>query len=85
MTNVVTIKSSGHAVVISERIADRERFENGRDTLEPGVEQSFIIHAGQSIRVVEIEAPIATPTLEPEAPAETVPPGREGGDEGAPQ
>lgn len=53
MTTIVTIKSTAAAVVISERIGDRERHENGRDDLAPGVEQSFIVHAGQSIRVEE--------------------------------
>lgn len=55
MTTIVTIKASAPAVVISERIADRERIENGRDELVAGEEQSFIVHQGQSLRVVELE------------------------------
>lgn len=64
MTTIVTIKSNAPAVVISERIADRERHENGRDALEPGIEQQFIVHASQSLRVVEIA------TAEPAQPQE---------------
>jgi len=55
MPTIVTIKSTAPAVVISERIVDRERFENGRDELQPDIEQSFLIHQGQSLRVVEID------------------------------
>jgi hypothetical protein len=53
---IVTITTSAPAVVISERIVDdgRERFENGRDPLIPGESQSFVIHPGQSVRVVEV-------------------------------
>jgi hypothetical protein len=53
--NIVTITASAPAVVISERIVDggRERFENGRDPLNPGEPQSFVLHAGQSVRVVD--------------------------------
>ena len=56
MTRIVTIKSTAPAVVISERIAEdgRERFENGRDLLVPDVEQLFIVHDGQSLRVVAV-------------------------------
>lgn len=55
MPTIVSIKSSARAVVISERIDDRERFENGRDVLLPNEEQHFVIHPGQSLRVVEAE------------------------------
>jgi hypothetical protein len=51
MAKIVTIKSSHPAVVISERIGDRERFENGRDELVPDVEQDFLVHEGQSLRI----------------------------------
>jgi hypothetical protein len=58
---IVTITASAPAVVISERIVDdgRERFENGRDALEADKPQSFVLHAGQSVRVVDAEAPNA--------------------------
>jgi hypothetical protein len=67
MPTIVTIKSSARAAVISERIVDdgRERHENGNDELVPDVEQSFIVHAGQSLRVIELP-----PLVEPEAPVE---------------
>ena len=51
--NVVTITASAPVEVISERIGDRERFENGRDLVAAGEEQSFIVHPGQSLRIVE--------------------------------
>ena len=60
MPTIVTIKSTAPAVVISERIGDRERHDNGRDELVPDVEQSFVVHAGQSLRVVELE-PVQLP------------------------
>ena len=67
MPTIVTIKSSARAAVISERIVDdgRERHQNGFVELEPGVEQSFIVHAGQSLRVVEAE-PLPEPAVEAE-------------------
>jgi hypothetical protein len=54
---IVTITASAPAEVISERIVDdgRERFDNGRDALKPGEPQTFVIHAGQSVRVVEAQ------------------------------
>lgn len=60
MPHIVTIKSSAPAVVISERIVDdgRERHVNGTDVLEPDVEQSFIVHDKQSLRVVAVPAAI---------------------------
>jgi hypothetical protein len=53
---IVTITASAPAVVISERIVDdgRERFDNGRDALVPGEPQTFVIHPGQSVRVVDL-------------------------------
>ena len=68
MTTVITIKSTAPAVVISERLGDRERHENGRDELVPGEEQSFIVHAGQSIRVEEKAADAALVLEEPVVP-----------------
>lgn len=56
MAKIVTITSTAPAVVISERIVDRERFENGRDGLVPGEPQDFIIHDGQSLRVEVLPA-----------------------------
>lgn len=54
-TAIVTIKNPDGAAtvlrVISERLGDRERFENGVDLLTPGEEQDFIVHDGQSLRV----------------------------------
>ena len=56
-SRIVTITCSAPAVVISERIADRERFDNGSDLLEPNVPQDFIVHEGQSVRVVALPEP----------------------------
>lgn len=69
MSTIVTIKSTAAAVVISERIVDegRERFENGRDALEPGVAQDFIVHPGQSVRVVELPVQVEAATTNEEA------------------
>lgn len=69
MTTIVTIKSTKPAVVISERITDRERFDNGSDLLEPNVPQDFIVHAGQSVRVIELPEPDAEPTTGVDQPA----------------
>lgn len=68
MPTIVTIKSTAPADVISERIVEdgRERHENGRDALEPDVEQSFIVHTGQSLRVVA-RAPVEAVALEAQA------------------
>lgn len=67
MTTIVTITATAKAVVISERIGDRERHENGRDELVPYQAQSFIVHQGQSLRVVELEEEAAP--VPAEAPA----------------
>lgn len=69
MAKIVTITCSHPAVVISERIGDRERFENGRDELTPDQPQDFIIHDGQSIRV-EVKAEEQQQPLEPEGEGE---------------
>lgn len=63
MTTIVTIKTSARVQVTSERISEdgRERHPNGVDVIEAGSERSFIVDAGQSIRVVDApEVPEAT-------------------------
>lgn len=73
MPHIVTIKSSAPAVVISERIVDdgRERHVNGTDVLEPDVEQSFIVHDKQSLRVVALPADVKVDEPAEVAVAET--------------
>lgn len=70
-TAIVTIKNPDGAAtvlrVISERLGDRERFENGVDLLTPGEEQDFIVHDGQSLRVEKGEPVAAAETPAGEA------------------
>lgn len=68
--HIITITSSDRALAISEKIVDdgRERFPNGCDELAPGVPQDFLIHDGQSLRIVK--APPIIPVLEDEVDGE---------------
>lgn len=66
MPNVVTITSSEGVVVVSHRLGDRERFENGRDVIEPGKSRHFIVDDGQSLAIDHYEPPEA-PAEEPAA------------------
>ena len=50
---IVRITASGPARVVQERVADRERHENGVTPLEPNVEAVFIVRGNQSLRVVD--------------------------------
>lgn len=59
MARVVTVTTSHPVVVISERYSDRERFENGRDIIQAGETQDFIVHSGQSVRIEVHEEPAA--------------------------
>lgn len=70
-SRIVTITCSAPAEVISERIVDggRERHENGRDELVPGVPQDFIVHDEQSVRVVALDK-ASEPAAEQAAAAE---------------
>lgn len=72
MAKIVTITSNAPAVVISERIGDRERFENGRDQLEPDQPQDFLIHDGQSLRIEVYKEPEPPPEEAPADPATQV-------------
>jgi len=69
--NIVTITATKRSAVVSQRIVDggRERFENGTDVLEPGVEQSFIVHEGQCLRVVDAPLPVVDETHTDDQPA----------------
>jgi hypothetical protein len=49
----VIIRAYAPVTVVTEQIVDRERRPNGSTPLAAGEEQSFIIHGGQSIRVIE--------------------------------
>lgn len=51
MAKVVTITANADVVVISERVGDRERYQNGVDYIKAGEQQDFIIHEGQTLRV----------------------------------
>lgn len=57
MTAIVTISTTAPVVVISERIVDegRERHHNGVDRIEAGASMDLIVHAGQSLRIVEVD------------------------------
>lgn len=57
MPTVVTLSTTAPVHVISERIVDdgRERHPNGVDRVEPGTPLDLIVHAGQSLRVVEVD------------------------------
>lgn len=67
MSLIVSITNKGphEAEVVSERISEdgRERFPNGVDLLEVGETQDFVVHARQSLRVVE--KPAAQPAQAP--------------------
>lgn len=67
---IVTVKASAPCMVISERIGDRERHENGIDVLAEGDEMDFIVHDTQSIRVVREPDP-APVVIEDQAPEAT--------------
>lgn len=56
---IITVTAQAYATVISENIIDggRERHENGRDPLLPGIPRQFIIDDNASIRVVMAQAP----------------------------
>lgn len=66
MTTIVTITTTAPIEIVSERIAEdgRERFENGRDPIAANSSQDFIVHEGQSLRVVVAvpEADMTDPT-----------------------
>jgi hypothetical protein len=49
----VVIRAYAPVTIVTEQIVDRERRPNGSTLLAAGEEQSFIIHGGQSIRVIE--------------------------------
>lgn len=57
MTTVTITAGALPVNVISEKIIEdgRQRLENGIDRLEPGESQLFVLHAKQSIRLVEID------------------------------
>lgn len=57
MTTVTITAGALPVNVISEKIIEdgRQRLENGIDRLEPGESQPFVLHAKQSIRLVEID------------------------------
>ncbi len=74
MTTIVTITTTEPVEVTSERVIDdgRERHPNGVDVVLPGNPQQFIVHPGQSLRVVELppEAPAPTADTPADAPAQ---------------
>lgn len=64
-SSIVTITASADVDVVSERISEdgRERFPNGVDRVAAGQSVDFIVHPGQSLRVVHVEpAPAAEDT-----------------------
>lgn len=70
MSTVKVTAGATAVLVVSEKIIDdgRERVTNGVDEIAAGTEMEFVVHAGQSIRVIEIPQPaVATET----APATT--------------
>jgi hypothetical protein len=66
MTSIVTISTTEPVEVTSERISEdgRERHPNGVDVVVPGNPQQFIVHPGQSLRVVELPPEAPAPTAE---------------------
>lgn len=49
---LVTIVSSAPITVVVESIGDRQRHENGRHPLEAQQTGHYVVHEGQSLRVV---------------------------------
>lgn len=74
MSLIISITNKGphQAEVISERISEdgRERFPNGVDLVEVGETQEFVVHARQSLRVVE--KPVAEPQPQPAGEVATI-------------
>lgn len=68
MPNVVSITASEGVVVISQRLGDRERHENGIDFVEPGVTRHFIVDDGQSLAVDHRLPPPPPAPPSPEVP-----------------
>ena len=58
MTTVVTITTTAPVCVIVEAIKEegRERYPNGQTDMAADESHSFIVHATQSLRIVEASA-----------------------------
>jgi len=61
MPNIVTVTATSKVKVITERLGDRERRENGTTQLDADQSESFIVSPGQSLRIVHEEDQPAQP------------------------